>query len=188
MHPDDAAALHRVKQAREQRAKTEFGRAQSAELRAAKVRARAEQAAVDFAVERHAQEADVHCALSAGPIPGQRLRQAAAELSELAAQADILRQRSRDAVRHEAACIQTSQAAQRTYAASLREALAVAALQQELDTAARASAEQQHNRELDELTSPSPCGRGPGGGGQAARSHPGQAAHSRPAASHPLQP
>ena len=180
MHPDDAAALHRVKQAREQRAKAELGRAQSAQLRAAKVRARAEQATADFAVERHAQEAAVHRALSAGPIPGQRLRQAAAELSELAAQADILRQRSRDASRHEAACIETSQAARRTYTASLREALAVAALQHEVDTAARASAEQQHNRELDELTSPSPCGRGLGGGGQAA--------HSRPAASHPPRP
>jgi len=166
MRPDDVAALRRVKQAREERAKAEFGRAQSAELRAVKVRARAGQAMADFAVERHAQEAAVHRALSAGPIPGQRLRQAAAQLSELAAQADILRQREREAARHEAACIETSQAARRAYAASLREALAVTALQHELDAAARVSSEQQHNREMDEVASP--CGRRLEGGGRAA--------------------
>ena len=150
MSPDDIAALLRIKQAREQRAEHALRQAQAAQLRAVRARARADLAAAEFLVERRGQEEAVYRVLSAGPIPGQRLRQAAAELSGIAAHADMLGQRAAQATRHETACVETSDAARRMYASASRESLGVASLQEQLAAAARAAAEQSHDMELEE--------------------------------------
>jgi hypothetical protein len=93
MTPNDIAVLRRIKRAREQRAELALRQAQAAQLRAVKACERADLAA-EFAVERRGQEASVYRELAAGPIPGQRLRQAAAQLSGIVVYAEVLGQRA----------------------------------------------------------------------------------------------
>jgi hypothetical protein len=150
MTPDDIAALLRIKQAREQRAEHALRQGQAAQLRAVRARARADLAAAEFAVERRGQEEAVYRMLYAGPIPGQRLRQAAAQLSGIAAYGDMLGQRVTQAARHETACVETSSATRRTYASASREALGVASLHQRLTAATRTATEQSHDMEVEE--------------------------------------
>jgi Type III secretion protein YscO len=150
MTADDIAALLQIKQAREQRAERALRQAQAAQLRAVRARTRADLATAAFAVERRGQEEAVYRVLSAGPIPGQRLRQAAAQLSGIAAHADMLGQRAAQATRHETACVDTSDAARRMYASASRESLGVASLHGQLAAATRATAEQSHDMELEE--------------------------------------
>lgn len=152
MTQDDLAPLLRIKQAREQRAEAALRQAQAAQLRAVKARGRAAQAEADFATERQAQEAAIYRTLSAGPIPSQRLRQTAAQLSGIAAYASVLGQRAAQAARHETACAETSEAARRAHAAALRDTLGVVTLHQQLDTAARAATEQGQDAELEEAS------------------------------------
>jgi hypothetical protein len=152
MTPDDVAVLLRVKRAREQRAETALRQAMSAQSRAGKARGRASQAAEDFARQRPEQEAAIYRVLTAGPIPVQLLRQAAAQLSGLVAHAEVLGQRLAQAARHEAACAEVSAAAQAAHAAAIRESLGTAAMGQQVDTAHRVAAEQSRDAELEELT------------------------------------
>lgn len=164
MTPVDIAVLRRIKQAREQRTELALRQAQAAQLRAVKARERANLAAVEFAVERRGQEASVYRELAAGPIPGQRLRQAAAQLSDIAAYAEVLGQRAAQAAPHEIACAETSGAARRVHASALRESLAVATLHQRIAAAARVATEQMRDIELEEaaaLCDPAMPGRAP---------------------------
>lgn len=151
MRPDDVAILLRVKRAREERAETALRQALSAQSRAVKARGRAAQAADDFARQRPEQEAAIYRMLSAGPIPAQLLRQAAAQLADLVAHAEILGQRLAQAARHEAACAESSAAAQTAHAATIRESLGTAAMGQQVDAAHRAAEERQRDAELEEL-------------------------------------
>jgi hypothetical protein len=151
MSPDDIAAVLRIKRAREQSAEAALRHAQAAQLRAGTARGRAERAAAAFAAERPAQEAAVHRVLAAGPIPVQRLRQAVAQLSGIAAFAEVLAQRTAQAVRHEATCAEASLTARRAHAKTVRDSLAVATLHQRIDAAARAATEQSHDAELEEM-------------------------------------
>jgi hypothetical protein len=151
MQTDDIAVLLRIKQARQQRAETALRLAQAAQLRAVKARGRAELAAAEFATERPAKEAAVYRTLTAGPIPGQLLRQAAAQLSGIVAYAEVLGQRVAQAGRHEGACAETSIAAQRAHAAALRDSLGTTTMHQRLDAAARVATQHHHDAELEEL-------------------------------------
>jgi hypothetical protein len=150
--PDDIAAVLRIKRAREQSAEVSLRHAQAAQHRAATVRGRAEQAAAEFAAQRPGQEAAVHRMLSAGPIPPQRLRQAVAQLSSIAALEVVLVQRTAQAVQHETACAEASGTAQRAHAKAVRDSLAVATLHQRIDAAAQAAEEQSRDAELEEMT------------------------------------
>jgi hypothetical protein len=151
MTANDIAVLVRIKQAREQRAETALRQAHSAQLRAVKARHRAELAAAEFAEERPAQEAAVYRALAAGPISGQQLREAAAQLSGIVAYAEVLGQRAAQAAHHETACAETSSAARRGHAIAVRDSLGVAMMGERLDAAMRSAADRSHDTEMEEL-------------------------------------
>lgn len=151
MTPDDIGVLLRIKRAREEAAEVALRQAHAAQSRAARARGRAEQAATDFVAERRVQEAAIYRSLTTGPIPAQKLRQAAAQLSGITAYAEVLAQRAAQAVRHEAACAETSGTAQRAHARAVRDSLGVTTLHQRLDAAARAGQEQSRDAELEEL-------------------------------------
>jgi hypothetical protein len=161
MTANDIAVLERIKQAREQRAEIALRQAHSAQLRAVRARGRAEQAAAQFAEERPAQEAAVYRALAAGPISGQRPREAAAQLSGIVAYADVLGQRATQAAQHETACAETSSAARRRHATAVRDSLGVAMMRERLGAAARSAADRSHDTEMEELAAlsdPAPPG------------------------------
>jgi Type III secretion protein YscO len=161
MTPHDIAVLVRIKQAREQCAEAALRQAHSAQLRAVKARGRAELAAAEFAEERPAQEAAVYRALVAGPIPGQRLREAAVQLSGIVAYAEMLGQRTAQAAQHETACAETSAAARRAHATAVRDSLGAATMQQRLDAAMRSATERSHDTDMEEsaaLRDPAPPG------------------------------
>lgn len=161
MTANDIAVLVRIKQAREQRAETASRQAHSAQLRAVKARRRAELATAEFAEERPAQEAAVYRTLAAGPISGQRLREATAQLSGIVAYADVLGQRAVQAAQHEAACAETSSAARRSHATAVRDSLGVSMMRERLDAAVRSAADRSHDTEMEELAAlsdPAPPG------------------------------
>ncbi|HUB45096.1 MAG TPA: YscO family type III secretion system apparatus protein [Acetobacteraceae bacterium] len=171
MRSDDVTALRQIRRARVQSAEVALRRAQAAQHGAAAARLRAEQAAADFAAARGAQEAAIQRSLCAGPVPAHHLRQAAAQLSGIAAHAAVLQQRAQQATTQEAACDHAAGTARRAHAVAARAALAVDLLTRRLDAAARKAAEQDLEAELDAVaarkSSPSPCGRGVGGGVEA---------------------
>jgi hypothetical protein len=164
MTSDDIALLLRIKRAREQRAERTLRQAQAAQLRAVRAQDRADRAVAEFAAERRGQEDAVYQSLAAGPIPSQRVRQAAAQLSSIAAYAEMLGKRAAQAAQHEIACVETSGTARRGHASALRESLAIATLRQRLAATARAAAEQSDDMQREELAAlcdPAMPGRAP---------------------------
>jgi len=153
MTTDDIAMLLRIKRAREQRAEVALQQAQTARVNAVKARGLAEQAVEDFAQQRPAQEAAIYRPLIAGPLPGPRLRQAAAQLSGIAAHGEMLRQLVAQAARHETACAQTSATAQSEHAAAMRASLGAAMMHQRLDAAQRMADERHQDADLEEVAS-----------------------------------
>lgn len=105
----------------------------------------------DYAATRPADEAAIYKCLSSGPVAAHQLRRAAAQLSEIAAQAEVLRQRLVQAEQHEAACDTTSDAARGTHAAASREVLGASVARARLDVAAYAAGERRQDVELEEL-------------------------------------
>lgn len=162
MRSDDVTALQRIRQARAQGAEVALRQAQAAQHGAAVARAQAAQAAADFAATRGAQEAAIQRTLCAGPVPAHRLRQAAAQLSGIAAHAAVLRQHAQQATTQEIASDQAAAAAQRAHAAAVRAALGVELLSELLDATARKVAERDLETELDAI-----------GGRRGSVAHPG---------------
>jgi hypothetical protein len=148
---NDIDVLLRIKRAREQRAEIAARQAQAACLRARKAHGRAEVAVTDYAAARPAEEAAIYRSLTVGPIAAYELRRAAARLSEIAAQAEVLRQRLVQAEQHEAACDVASDAARGLHAAASREVLGASAARARLDLAAYAVDERRQDAELEEV-------------------------------------
>jgi hypothetical protein len=151
MTPDDIATLLRIKRAREQRAEVALQQAQTARTRAVKAREAAEQAADVFRRQRPAQETAIYRLLTAGPLPGSRLRLAAAQLSGIAAHGQMLRQQVLQAARDETTRGQTSATAQSEHATAMRASLGAAMMHQRLDSAQREADEQHQDADLEEV-------------------------------------
>lgn len=151
MYSDDIDVLLRIKRAREQRAEIALHQAQAACVRARKAHGRAEAAVTDYAATRPVDEAAIYRSLTAGPVAAYQLRRAAAQLSEIAAQAEVLRQRLVQAGEHEAACDTTSEAARGTHATASREVMGASAARTRLDLAAHVARERFQDAELEEL-------------------------------------
>ena len=151
MNSDDIDVLLRIKRAREQQAGIALHRARAACARATKACGRAEVAVAGFAAARPAEEAAIYRHLTAGPVPVHRLRYAAAQLSEIAAQAEALRQRLAQAGQHAEACDVTREAARGKHVTAQREVMGASAALARLDVAAYEAGERRQDAELEEL-------------------------------------
>jgi hypothetical protein len=150
MREDDVAVVLQIRRARERTAERALVQAQQAESRATAQRGSLEEACHAFAAQRRAQEAAVSRTLSAGPVSGQQMRVAAAQLAEIVAEAERLRQSAAQAARREAACSEITRDAQRAFATATRDLLGVSMLQRQVDTARRIAAARDADNEMEE--------------------------------------
>ena len=151
MRTDDVALMLQIRRARERSAERAFVQAQQAEARAAAQRGRIDEAVTSFAAHRRAQEAALSRTLAAGPVTGQQLRLAAAQLAGMVADAERLRQSAAQAARREAACADATRSAQRVFATATRDSLGVSMLQRQVDVATRIAAAREVDGEMDEV-------------------------------------
>jgi hypothetical protein len=151
MRADDVAVMLRIRQARERKAERALVQAQQAQSRAVAERGRIEEAANAFAAQRRAREAAVSRTLSAGPVTGQQMRMAAAQLAGIAADGERLRQSAAQAARREAACADITRGAQRAFATASRDSLGVSTLQRQVDAARRIAAAREADNEMEEV-------------------------------------
>ena len=151
MRTDDVALMLQIRRARERSAERAWVQAQQAQSRAAAQRGKSEEAVSSFAAHRRAQEAAVSRKLAAGPVTGQQLRLAAAQLAGLVADAERLRQNTVQAARREAACADATRGAQRAFAAATRDAHGVSMLQRKVDAATRIAAAREADGEMEEV-------------------------------------
>ena len=151
MRTEDVALLLRIRRARERSAERALLQAQHAASRAAAQRSRIDEAVTSFEKHRRAQEAALSRTLTAGPVTGQQLRLAAAQLAGLVADAERLRQNALQAALREAACADARRGAQRALATAIRDSLGVSTLQHQVDAAARIAAAHEADGEMEEV-------------------------------------
>jgi Type III secretion protein YscO len=151
MREDDIAVVLQIRRARERTAERALLQAQQAQSDAAAQRGRIEETVNAFATQRGAQEAAVLRTLSAGPVSGQQMRMAAAQLAGIVADAEHLRQNVAEAALREAACAGITRDAQRAFATASRDSLGVSMLQRQVDAARRIAAAREVDNEMEEV-------------------------------------
>jgi len=151
MRTEDVALLLQIRRARERSAERALVQAQQAASRAAAQRGRIDEAVTSFATHRRAQEVALSRTLAAGPVTGQQLRLAAAQLAGMVADAERLRQNALEAARREAGCADATRGAQRALATATRHSLGVSVLQRQVDAATRIAAAREADGEMEEV-------------------------------------
>jgi len=151
MRTDDLALLLRIRRARERSAERTLVQAQQALSRAAAQRGRIDEAVTSFAAHRRVQEAALARTLAAGPVTGQQLRLAAAQLAGMVADAERLRQNAVQAARREAACADARRGAERAFATATRDSLGASTLQRQVDAGRRITAAREAEGEMEEV-------------------------------------
>lgn len=151
MRNDDVTLMLQIRRARERSAERALVQAQQAQSRAAAQRGKSEEAVSSFAAHRRALEAALSQKLAAGPVTGQQLRLAAAQLAGLVADGERLRQNAAQAARREAACADATRGAQRALATATRDSLGVSMLQRKVDAATRIAAAREADGEMEEV-------------------------------------
>ncbi len=159
MRTDDVALMLQIRRARERSAERALTQAQQAESRAAAQRGRIDEALTAFAAQRRAQEAAVSRRLAAGPVTGQQLRLAAAQLAAIVADAERLRQSAKQAAQRELACADATRGAQRAFGTATRDALGVSMLQRQVDVATRIAVVREADGEMEEVAALYAAGR-----------------------------
>jgi hypothetical protein len=159
MRAEDVALMLQIRRARERSAERALMQARQAESRAAAQRGRIDEAVTAFAAQRRAGERAVSRTLAAGPVTGQQLRVAAAQLAAMLADADRLRHSAEQAARRETVCADATCDAQRACATATRDALGVSMLQRQVDVAARIAAAHEADREMEEVAGLRAAGR-----------------------------
>jgi len=151
MRTEDVALLLRIRRARERSAERAVVQAKQAASRAAAQRGRIDEAVTAFAAHRRAQEAALSRTLATGPVTGQQLRLAAAQLAGMVADAERLRQSAAQAARREAACADATRGAERALATATRDSFGVSTLQRQVDAATRITAAREADGAMEEV-------------------------------------
>ena len=151
MRANDVALMLQIRRARERSAERALVQAQQAESRAAAQRGRIDEVVTSFAVHRRGQEAALSRTLAAGPVTGQQLRLAAAQLAGMVAHAERLRQSAAQAARREAACADATRGARRAFAMATRDSLGVSMLRRQVDAVRRIAAAREADGEMEEV-------------------------------------